>query len=87
MTTHLIGAHTSTQGGVSAAIDLAEKLNFTAIQIFTKNNNQWKGKILADKEIYSAFKQKCAGQAAKFSWNKTARETLSVYQEVFNTIR
>lgn len=57
MTEQLLGAHTSTQGGVSAAITLAEKLNFTAIQIFTKNNNQWKGKILTQNEA-EEFKQK-----------------------------
>ncbi|KUG26256.1 hypothetical protein ASZ90_003907 [hydrocarbon metagenome] len=36
---HLLGAHISIAGGVSTAIDRAEKLNFTAIQIFSKNNN------------------------------------------------
>jgi len=48
---HLLGAHTSTNGGVAAAIDLAESLNFTAIQIFTKNNTRWTSKPIADKEI------------------------------------
>ncbi|MCK9212211.1 MAG: deoxyribonuclease IV [Ignavibacteriaceae bacterium] len=64
MTTHLLGAHTSTQGGVSAAITLAEKLNFTAIQIFTKNNNQWKGKVLTQSEA-DEFKRKLAASAIK----------------------
>lgn len=64
MTPHLLGAHTSTQGGVSAAITLAEKLNFTAIQIFTKNNNQWKGKALSEKEA-EEFKQKLAASSIK----------------------
>ncbi|MCB9259774.1 MAG: deoxyribonuclease IV [Ignavibacteriales bacterium] len=49
--THLLGAHTSTSGGVSKAIERAEKLNFTAIQIFTKNNNRWFAKHLEEKEI------------------------------------
>jgi deoxyribonuclease IV len=48
---HLFGAHTSTSGGVSKAIERAEKLNFTAIQIFTKNNNRWNAKPLEEKEI------------------------------------
>ena len=39
---HLLGAHTSTSGGVSKAIDRAEKLKFTAMQIFTKNNFEWR---------------------------------------------
>jgi len=64
MTTHLLGAHTSTQGGVSAAIDLAEKLGFTAIQIFTKNNNQWKGKVLTQNEA-DEFKRKLAASSIK----------------------
>jgi len=54
---HLLGAHTSTSGGVSKAIERAEKLHFTAIQIFTKNNNRWFAKPLEEKEI-SAFKAK-----------------------------
>ena len=47
----LLGAHTSINGGVSAAVDLAEKLGFTAMQIFTKNNNRWYSKNLSEKEI------------------------------------
>jgi deoxyribonuclease-4 len=47
----LLGAHTSINGGVSTAIDLAEKLRFTAMQIFTKNNSRWYSKELSDKEI------------------------------------
>ncbi len=64
MTEQLLGAHTSTQGGVSAAITLAEKLNFTAIQIFTKNNNQWKGKVLTQNEA-DEFKQKLSASSIK----------------------
>ncbi len=51
----LLGAHTSTSGGVSKAIERAEKLGFTAIQIFTKNNNRWFSKPLEEIEI-SKFK-------------------------------
>jgi deoxyribonuclease IV len=47
----LLGAHTSINGGVSTAIDLAAKLHFTAIQIFTKNNNRWYSKPLEVSEI------------------------------------
>jgi deoxyribonuclease-4 len=47
----LLGAHTSINGGVSTAVDLAEKLGFTAMQIFTKNNSRWYSKELSDKEI------------------------------------
>lgn len=47
----LLGAHTSTAGGVSKAIVLAEKLGFTAIQIFSKNNNRWDAKPLDPNEV------------------------------------
>lgn len=47
----LIGAHTSISGGVHTAIARAVKMNFTAMQIFTQNNNRWKTKELADEEI------------------------------------
>ena len=46
-----LGAHTSTSGGVSKSVDLAEKFDFTAMQIFTKNNNRWIQKPLEEKEI------------------------------------
>lgn len=62
---HLLGAHTSTNGGVAAAVDLAEKLQFTAMQIFTKNNNRWFSKPLADKEIES-YRNKIAKSNIKF---------------------
>ncbi len=47
----LLGAHTSIAGGVSNAVERAEKLGFTAMQIFTKNNNRWTAKPLEEKEI------------------------------------
>ncbi len=61
----LLGAHTSIQGGVSNAVDLAEKLKFSAMQIFTKNNNQWKGKPLSDDEVNS-YKTKLKNSGIKF---------------------
>jgi deoxyribonuclease-4 len=48
---HLLGAHTSTSGGVSKAVERAINLGFTAMQIFTKNNNRWFAKPLEEKEI------------------------------------
>lgn len=61
----LLGAHTSISGGVSTAIDRANKLNFTAIQIFSKNNNRWKAKPLDEKEINS-FKEKWTKSKIQF---------------------
>lgn len=61
----LMGAHTSTSGGVSKSVDLASKLGFTAMQIFTKNNNRWFQKPLEEKEI-TAFKNKLKNSNIKF---------------------
>jgi deoxyribonuclease-4 len=61
----LLGAHTSTSGGVSKSVDLAEKLGFIAMQIFTKNNNRWFQKPLEEKEI-EAFKSKLKKSHIKF---------------------
>jgi deoxyribonuclease-4 len=62
---HLIGAHTSISGGVSTSIDRAEKLGFTAVQIFTKNNSQWDAKPLSNREI-ERFRDKLGKSHIKF---------------------
>ncbi|MCX6170526.1 MAG: deoxyribonuclease IV [Ignavibacteriales bacterium] len=54
---HLMGAHTFVSGGPASAIEAAEKLGFTAIQIFTKNNNQYFARDLYEKEI-TDYKEK-----------------------------
>ena len=61
----LLGAHTSISGGVSKAVDLAEKLKFTAMQIFSKNNNRWYAKPLDENEI-TTFKTKLGESGIKF---------------------
>lgn len=62
---HLLGAHTSIAGGVSKSIDRASEVNFTAIQIFSKNNNQWNAKPLDEKEI-KLFKEKLQQSNIKY---------------------
>ncbi len=47
----LLGAHMSIAGGVHTAVERGESIGCTAIQMFVKNNNQWKGKPLPDAEI------------------------------------
>ena len=47
----LLGAHTSTSGGVSQSVIRAQACGFTAAQIFVKNNKQWFAPPLADAEI------------------------------------
>ena len=45
-----IGAHMSIAGGVSRALDRGSELGLDAIQIFTKNSNQWKGQPISEDE-------------------------------------
>jgi len=61
----LLGAHTFITGGVSNAIDVAGRLKFTAMQIFSKNNNRWRSKPLEVDEIDS-FKSKLSESKIKF---------------------
>ena len=46
----LLGAHTSTSGGVSQSVGRAITCGFTAAQIFVKNNKQWFAPPLSDSE-------------------------------------
>ncbi|MDQ7817187.1 MAG: deoxyribonuclease IV [Melioribacteraceae bacterium] len=62
---HLIGAHTFVSGGPASAVEAAEKLGFTAMQIFTKNNNQYFARDLTEEEI-SAYKDKLSKSNIKF---------------------
>lgn len=44
----LIGAHISTQGGLSTIFARAAAIDASAAALFAKNSNQWKGKVLTD---------------------------------------
>jgi deoxyribonuclease-4 len=46
-----IGAHMSVAGGVTKAIDRALVHGCESLQIFTKNANQWRGKLLDPAEV------------------------------------
>jgi len=46
-----LGAHMSIAGGVDKAFDHAVKTGCDAMQIFTKNNNQWRARPLKDDEV------------------------------------
>lgn len=56
--TPLVGAHMSIAGGVYNAIDQADEVEATALQIFTKNNNRWVGKPIS-REDAARFREKC----------------------------
>lgn len=47
----LIGAHMSIAGGLYTAFERADKVNCTAIQIFTKNSNQWKDPVVSFDDV------------------------------------
>ena len=44
----LIGAHLSTRGGLHTVFERAAAIDASAIALFSKNGNQWKGKELTD---------------------------------------
>jgi deoxyribonuclease-4 len=54
----LLGAHVSIAGGAHNALGRGEDLGCTAIQIFTKNAAQWKGKPLTEKEVTNFTKER-----------------------------
>ncbi len=47
----LLGAHISTKGGLHTAFDRAAEINASAIALFAKNSNQWKGKTMSDEDV------------------------------------
>jgi len=47
----LFGSHLSIAGGYYKAANAAAALGMDTVQIFTKNNNQWKGKELTDADV------------------------------------
>ncbi len=55
----LLGAHMSTAGGVHTAVDRAVSIGCTALQLFTKNNNQWSAKPLTQEDV-EEYKKKIA---------------------------
>jgi len=47
----LLGAHMSIAGGYYKAVEAAASFKMDCVQIFTKNNNQWKAKPLTDDDV------------------------------------
>lgn len=47
----LIGAHMSVAGGLYTAFERADRVGCTALQIFTKNSNQWNDPKLTEEDI------------------------------------
>lgn len=51
MKNKFIGAHVSSQGGISKAVKNAEEIGAKAFALFTKNQRRWDSKPLEEKEI------------------------------------
>lgn len=47
----LVGSHLSIAGGMHLAVESAIKLKLDCVQIFTKNQRQWKSKPLLDEDV------------------------------------
>src|SRR5437879_6546956 len=47
----MLGSHLSTAGGLHNALLAAEKLSCRCVQVFTKNQRQWKASPLKDESI------------------------------------
>ena len=48
--TPLLGAHMSIAGGFDKSVQRARQATCDCVQIFTKNNNQWRAKKLGEEE-------------------------------------
>ena len=55
----LLGAHMSIAGGIPKSLDRAVDVGCNVLQIFVKNNNQWRGRALHDPEVQE-FRQRQA---------------------------
>ncbi len=51
MSVLMLGAHMSAAGGVSTALDRASSIGSNAVQVFTKNNRQWKGPTIDPDDV------------------------------------
>jgi deoxyribonuclease-4 len=48
---HLLGAHQSIAGGHHKAVEIGVQTGCNVLQVFTKNNNQWKGKAITPGDV------------------------------------
>lgn len=52
----ILGAHMSISGGYFKAVEIARERLCDCVQVFTKNNNQWRAKPLTDEDV-SLFRE------------------------------
>jgi len=47
----LLGAHQSIAGGYFRCVEIAKETGCDVVQLFTKNNNQWRAKDISDEDV------------------------------------
>src|SRR5688572_14386092 len=47
----ILGAHMSIAGGYYKAVEAAAELGMSTVQVFTKNNNQWRARPITEDDI------------------------------------
>ena len=47
----ILGAHESIAGGYYKSVEIAKRVGCDCVQLFTKNNNQWRAKELTDEDV------------------------------------
>jgi deoxyribonuclease-4 len=57
----LIGAHLSTKGGLQTVFERASAIDASAVALFAKNSNQWKGKELTDADCATFASMRTVG--------------------------
>lgn len=81
----LLGAHTSTAGGVGQAIIRAQGCGFSAAQIFVKNNKQWFAGPLSEEEAKDFRAARKASGIAFFAHNSYLVNLASQDATMFST--
>ena len=61
------GAHMSIAGGYERAVVAAHDVGFQAVQVFTKNSNQWNAPALTSEQA-GAFRQALSGPGFVIPW-------------------
>ena len=77
-----IGAHMSVAGGVSKAVDRGVLHGCEALQIFSKNANQWLGKPLDPGEVHVAPQPEHAEVEHRHAGGAKARDRLAPHRRV-----
>ena len=81
----LLGAHTSTAGGVGQSVIRAQACGFTAAQIFVKNNKQWFAPPLPEEEAAAFRSASKASGIYFFAHNSYLVNLGSQDKEMFST--